>query len=136
VRAIAYYILQQTDHQGARIRLRAQSAVGRDLKGKLSPLFYIAGIVASQFATWIVWLVTSAPRCCGSFPTGASSTSSIHDARRGLSAMRLARPVDGRVEVEAVLLRAVQAHRPRRMGSESYRVEVEPPDPGEGESEP
>ena len=51
--AIAYYILQQTiiGAQGRDSVLK--SAVGRDLKGKLSPVFYIVGIVASQFATWI-----------------------------------------------------------------------------------
>jgi uncharacterized membrane protein len=45
--AIAYFILQTTiiRSQGAASRLRA--AVGRDLKGKLSPVGYIAGCVAA-----------------------------------------------------------------------------------------
>ena len=51
--AIAYWILQQTiiRAQGSDSLLGA--AVGRDFKGKLSPVFYIGGIVASQFATWV-----------------------------------------------------------------------------------
>jgi uncharacterized membrane protein len=51
--AIAYFILQQAiiRAQGAQSVLKA--AVGRDLKGKLSPVFYIVGIAASQFATWV-----------------------------------------------------------------------------------
>ena len=42
--AIAYYILQSTiiAQQGANSKLRA--AIGRDLKGKLSPLIYLAAI--------------------------------------------------------------------------------------------
>jgi TMEM175 potassium channel family protein len=42
--AIAYYILQSTiiAHQGANSKLRA--AIGRDLKGKVSPLLYLAAI--------------------------------------------------------------------------------------------
>jgi TMEM175 potassium channel family protein len=42
--AIAYFVLQQTiiAQQGPNSRLRA--AVGRDLKGKLSPLIYLAAI--------------------------------------------------------------------------------------------
>jgi TMEM175 potassium channel family protein len=51
--AIAYYILQQTIIRAHGSDSVLKSAVGRDFKGKLSPLFYIAGIVASQFATWI-----------------------------------------------------------------------------------
>src|SRR4030095_3291912 len=51
--AIAYYILQQTIIKAHGSDSVLKSAVGRDFKGKLSPRFYIAGIVASQFATWI-----------------------------------------------------------------------------------
>ena len=51
--AIAYYILQQTIIRAQGRDSLLKSALGRDLKGKLSPAFYIAGIVASQFATWI-----------------------------------------------------------------------------------
>jgi uncharacterized membrane protein len=50
--AIAYWILQQTiiGAQGAHSPL--QIAVGKDWKGKLSPLIYIVGIV---FALWSPW---------------------------------------------------------------------------------
>jgi uncharacterized membrane protein len=51
--AIAYYILQQTIIKAHGTDSVLKAAVGRDFKGKLSPLFYITGIVASQFATWI-----------------------------------------------------------------------------------
>jgi uncharacterized membrane protein len=65
--AIAYYILQLTiiRFQGARSPLA--KAIGMDLKGKLSPLFYLAGIalafvypLASQVlyvVVALVWLV-------------------------------------------------------------------------------
>ena len=49
--AIAYYILQTlivTEAGGAQSRLGV--AIGKDWKGKLSPLFYLLGIVASFFA--------------------------------------------------------------------------------------
>ena len=51
--AIAYLILQQTiiAQQGAGSRLRA--AVGRDLKGKLSPLLYAAAILLAFVNQWI-----------------------------------------------------------------------------------
>jgi uncharacterized membrane protein len=65
--AIAYWLLQQAiiASQGPRSSLKA--AIGRDWKGKLSPAFYVCGIVSSVFAPWlaeafyvavaIVWLV-------------------------------------------------------------------------------
>jgi uncharacterized membrane protein len=65
--ACAYWILQQTiiRAQGGRSVLRA--AIGRDLKGKLSPLIYITGIVSTLWVPWVaqalyvaaalVWLV-------------------------------------------------------------------------------
>ena len=65
--AIAYFALQQRiiAAQGSDSRLKA--AVGGDWKGKLSPLFYIAGIACTFFWHWIalalyvavalVWLV-------------------------------------------------------------------------------
>jgi uncharacterized membrane protein len=51
--AIAYYILQCAiiAQRGRDSRLAA--AIGRDLKGKLSPVFYAAGIGASFFRPWI-----------------------------------------------------------------------------------
>ena len=65
--AIAYYILQTMiiAHQGPNSRLRA--AVGRDLKGKISPLVYLAAIPIAFVNEWIsdalyvivalVWLI-------------------------------------------------------------------------------
>jgi uncharacterized membrane protein len=51
--AIAYYILQRTiiAEQGAESRLAA--AVGRDVKGKLSPILYVVGIVLAYPNRWI-----------------------------------------------------------------------------------
>jgi TMEM175 potassium channel family protein len=51
--AIAYYILQRTimRHQGPRSKLAA--AVGRDLKGKLSPVLYAAAVPLAFVHTWI-----------------------------------------------------------------------------------
>src|SRR5499427_4485586 len=51
--AYAYWILQQViiRAQGEGSPLRA--AVGRDLKGKISPLFYMAGIAISFWQPWI-----------------------------------------------------------------------------------
>ena len=63
--AIAYWILQQAIIRAGGVTLRA--AVGRDLKGKLSPLFYISAIVSTLWTSWIamalyvavalIWLV-------------------------------------------------------------------------------
>ena len=55
--AIAYYILQAViiRRQG-RDSILAR-AVGRDFKGKLSPIFYIGGILAAFLAPWISWLL-------------------------------------------------------------------------------
>jgi TMEM175 potassium channel family protein len=64
---IAYFILQQTiiASQGPSSVLR--KAIGKDWKGKLSPLFYVAGIVSALFSSWapeaiyvlvaILWLI-------------------------------------------------------------------------------
>ena len=51
--AVAYFILQTTitSHQGEGSTLAA--AVGRDLKGKASPLLYVAGISLSYANRWI-----------------------------------------------------------------------------------
>jgi uncharacterized membrane protein len=51
--AIAYYILQTAiiSAQGPDSRLAA--ALGRDLKGKVSPLLYIAGISATFLNRWV-----------------------------------------------------------------------------------
>lgn len=51
--AIAYYILQQLiiAQQGAESKLKA--AVGKDIKGKLSPLIYVVAILMSFVNQWI-----------------------------------------------------------------------------------
>ncbi len=65
--AIAYYILQQTILRKQGPGSLLATAVGRDLKGKLSPLFYAVAIPAAFFQPWIagalyvtvalIWLV-------------------------------------------------------------------------------
>jgi uncharacterized membrane protein len=51
--AIAYYVLQKMiiSQQGANSKLRA--AVGRDIKGKLSPLIYLTAIILAFVNQWI-----------------------------------------------------------------------------------
>ena len=51
--AISYYILQTTiiSEQGASSKLAA--AIGRDVKGKISPLLYIGGILLAFVSKWI-----------------------------------------------------------------------------------
>lgn len=51
--SVAYYILQRMiiAEQGPHSKLRA--AVGRDVKGKLSPLVYVAAIVLAFFNQWV-----------------------------------------------------------------------------------
>ena len=53
--AISYYVLQLViiKSQGADSILAR--AVGRDLKGKLSPVLYVAGILVSFFEPWIAY---------------------------------------------------------------------------------
>jgi uncharacterized membrane protein len=50
---IAYYVLQTliVAHEGPQSTLAR--AIGGDLKGKLSPLLYVAGIVGAFVAPWI-----------------------------------------------------------------------------------
>jgi uncharacterized membrane protein len=51
--AIAYFILQTAivAEQGPNSKLRA--ALGRDLKGKISPIFYVSGIILAFLNHWI-----------------------------------------------------------------------------------
>jgi uncharacterized membrane protein len=51
--AIAYYILQNLIVAGEGRDSKLAMAIGRDWKGRLSPVFYAAGIVASFFQPWI-----------------------------------------------------------------------------------
>jgi uncharacterized membrane protein len=55
--AIAYYVLQQAiiRSQGADSILK--KAIGRDWKGKLSPVLYIAAIVATLLTPWIAEVI-------------------------------------------------------------------------------
>ncbi len=65
--AIAYYILQRTIIAGGHGDSLVAQALGRDWKGKLSPVAYTAAIIATFFAPWIaealyvlvalIWLV-------------------------------------------------------------------------------
>jgi uncharacterized membrane protein len=54
--AVAYYVLQLTIIRAEGPESRLREALGRDLKGKLSPLFYFAGI-AGAFVTPYLGLV-------------------------------------------------------------------------------
>jgi uncharacterized membrane protein len=51
--AIAYYLLQLTIIRSQGPDSILKKAVGRDWKGKLSPVLYIAAIVATLLAPWI-----------------------------------------------------------------------------------
>ncbi|MCL5047430.1 MAG: TMEM175 family protein [Firmicutes bacterium] len=53
--AIAYYLLQTAiiANQGAASALR--TAVGRDVKGKISPLLYLAGVFSSFLNHWVAF---------------------------------------------------------------------------------
>jgi uncharacterized membrane protein len=65
--AIAHYLLQPSDHPRAMAGLDPEKAVGRDWKGKLSPLLYIMAIVATLLsprisqailaASALIWLI-------------------------------------------------------------------------------
>ena len=51
--AIAYFLLQQQIVHKLGRNSQLAKAVGRDLKGKLSPLFYIAAMAAAFFNEWV-----------------------------------------------------------------------------------
>jgi uncharacterized membrane protein len=51
--AIAYFILQQMILATHGRDSQLAKAVGKDFKGKLSPLFYIIGIVSSFYNVWV-----------------------------------------------------------------------------------
>src|SRR5215471_4251525 len=51
--AIAYYLLQQAIIRSQGPDSILKKAVGRDWKGKLSPVLYIAAIAATLFSPWI-----------------------------------------------------------------------------------
>lgn len=51
--AIAYYVLEQAIIRAQGPDSILKKAVGRDLKGKLSPVLYILAIIATVISTWI-----------------------------------------------------------------------------------
>ena len=51
--ALAYVLLQQTIIKSEGPDSILKKAVGRDWKGKVSPLLYVTGIVASLFSSWM-----------------------------------------------------------------------------------
>jgi uncharacterized membrane protein len=51
--AIAYYLLQQTIIRAQGKDSILKKAIGRDWKGKLSPVLYIVAIVATLRSPWI-----------------------------------------------------------------------------------
>src|SRR5262249_54789992 len=51
--AIAYYLLEQAIIRSQGPNSLLKKAVGRDWKGKLSPLLYIVAIVATRLSTWV-----------------------------------------------------------------------------------
>lgn len=55
--AIAYYILQRVIIKSQGERSLLAKAIGSDIKGKLSPVLYIFGIIASTFALWLAQVI-------------------------------------------------------------------------------
>jgi uncharacterized membrane protein len=51
--AIAYYVLQQTIIRAEGPASILQKAVGRDWKGKVSPVLYVIAIIATLVSPWI-----------------------------------------------------------------------------------
>jgi uncharacterized membrane protein len=51
--AIAYYLLERAINRAQGPESILKKAVGRDLKGQLSPLLYILAIIATLVSTWI-----------------------------------------------------------------------------------
>jgi uncharacterized membrane protein len=51
--AIAYYVLELTIISGQGPDSLLRRAIGRDWKGKLSPLLYLVAIVATIYSSWI-----------------------------------------------------------------------------------
>jgi uncharacterized membrane protein len=53
--AIAYYVLQLTIIKSQGETSILARAVGRDLKGKLSPVLYVAGILVAFLKPWVAY---------------------------------------------------------------------------------
>jgi uncharacterized membrane protein len=79
--ALAYYVLQQTIIKSQGLGSKLAAAVGRDAKGRISPLLYLAGIGLAFVHPWaavavfagvaLMWLVPDRriERAIGSEPT-------------------------------------------------------------------
>jgi TMEM175 potassium channel family protein len=53
--AVAYWILQQTIMAAQGSNSLLKTAIGQDIKGKISPLLYIMAISSAYFERWISW---------------------------------------------------------------------------------
>ena len=51
--AIAYYVLQRSIIVAQGEGSRLATAIGRDIKGKVSPLLYVGGVAFAYFSRWI-----------------------------------------------------------------------------------
>jgi uncharacterized membrane protein len=91
--AIAYYLLQQCIIAVDGPRSALKRAIGRDWKGKLSPVLYLAGIISAFLAPGWPSRSTHWWPCSGWCPTGASRTSS--------AAMRTIDPATSRLNRSA-----------------------------------
>jgi uncharacterized membrane protein len=78
--AVAYFILQQTiiASQGQSSPLRL--AVGRDWKGKVSPLLYLLGIGLSFISPWAATIVYVSVACLWLIPDRRIERAMHHDA--------------------------------------------------------
>ena len=71
--AVAYMILQQAILRSPGASSVLASAIGRDLKGKLSPLIYVAAIGLSFVNPWIACALYCGSPALARFPTDESS---------------------------------------------------------------
>jgi len=55
--ALAYWVLQQTLIASEGKVSVLKTAVGRDWKGRLSPLFYVAGILSTFWVQWVAQVI-------------------------------------------------------------------------------
>lgn len=55
--AVAYYILQRTIIRSQGDNSLLAKAIGRDIKGKMSPILYVMAILASLFELWIAHVI-------------------------------------------------------------------------------
>ena len=78
--AIAYYLLQLAiiHKQGS---IRIAKALGSDIKGKISPLLYVTGIVLAFFSPWVSVAIYALVAIMWLFWTGVSRTLSAASRR-------------------------------------------------------